>query len=97
MPGGAFGTLLSAAAAAAAAAMVFSRPGPGVPSVNLAQEGAFDGDPGLHRAAKRPRPSLRPHTAPEVVRARESASKKPPVKPFPAFFQQPAAGAASSQ
>jgi hypothetical protein len=25
---------------------------------------------------------LRPHTAPEVVRARESASKKPPAKPF---------------
>ena len=57
-------------------------PSPLVPSVNLAQEGAFDGDPNLHRAAKRPRPTLRPHTAPEVVRARESASKKPPVKPF---------------
>ena len=57
-------------------------PSPGVPNVNLAQEGAFDGDPDLHRAAKRPRPSLRPHTAPEVVRARESASKKPPAKPF---------------
>ena len=49
---------------------------------NLAQEQAFHGDPELQREAKRPRPVLRPHTAPAVVRARESASKKPPVKPF---------------
>ena len=51
----------------------------GGPTTNLAQERASDGD---HRGAKRPRPVLRPHTAPEVVRARESASKKPPVKPL---------------